>query len=447
MSQVIDSLDDARAAASRQAWRSAYAAYAEVDPQVLTAADLESYGEAAWWSGKLEEAIAHRERAYAAYTADGDALGAARMALWRVSWDHNGRGSFAIAGGWFANAQRLLEGLPEAPEHARLALVQALTALFGGELDEAVQLFDGVYEVGHVSAIATSDARALRQRARRTSEAGEIDKGLALLDEATASAMCGDLRAHSAGLVYCITISSCQDVGDYRRAAEWTEVANRWCDKLDLSGFPGACRIHRAEALRLRGDWPAAEAQALEACEELHDFDHYHRRRADATRSGRSAAGAETSPERRRRSASRTRWAAILSPASSLLRLGEGKIDAAAAGIARSLLDTARTALASSSSPRTGRDRDRLGRSQDGPGGRGRGRRDRRLVQDRKPTSGRVRRDRCTSRVARFSSPRSDWDAAVRSLQRARGRVAEGGRAVRDRASADAPGHRLRAKR
>jgi hypothetical protein len=59
----------------------AYGAYVAVDDAELTASDLESYGEAAWWSGKLDEAIAHRERAYAAYTADGDTLGAARMAL------------------------------------------------------------------------------------------------------------------------------------------------------------------------------------------------------------------------------------------------------------------------------------------------------------------------------------------------------------------------------
>ena len=85
--------------------------------------------------------------------------------------------------------------------------------------------------------------------------------------------MCGDIGAHAAGMVYCVTISSCQDLGDFRRAAEWTEAANRWCDRLDVTGFPGACRIHRAEALRLRGDWPAAEAQAVAACEELLDFD------------------------------------------------------------------------------------------------------------------------------------------------------------------------------
>ena len=49
----------------------------------MTASDLENYGEAAWWSGKLEEAISLRERAHSAYTAAGDLLGAALMALRR----------------------------------------------------------------------------------------------------------------------------------------------------------------------------------------------------------------------------------------------------------------------------------------------------------------------------------------------------------------------------
>ena len=203
-----------------------------------------------------------------------------------------------------------------------------------------MQLFDGVYELATRVGDRDVQMLALSGKGRAHIKAGEIDKGLALLDEATASAMCGDLRAHSAGLVYCITISSCQDVGDYRRAAEWTEVANRWCDKLDLSGFPGACRIHRAEALRLRGDWPAAEAQALEACEELHDFDHF------IAASGRYEVG---EIRRRRGDFAGAEEAFRISnemgrdpqPGLSLLRLGEGKIDAAAAGIARSLLDTA----------------------------------------------------------------------------------------------------------
>src|SRR5512145_2633025 len=148
--------------------------------------------------------------------------------------------------------------------------------------------------------------------------------------------MCGDLRPHAAGMVYCLTISSCQDVGDYRRAAEWTEAANRWCDTLDVTGFPGACRVHRAEAMRLRGDWSAAEAQALAACEELKDFDRgipaadYYE---DGEIRGRRGdhAGAEAayhiSSELRREP----------EPGLSLLRLAEGRIDAALAGISRSV--------------------------------------------------------------------------------------------------------------
>jgi class 3 adenylate cyclase len=338
VSQVIDTLEDARAAAARQAWRAAFAAYGDVDSQKLEAADHEAFGEAAWWSGKLDEAISHRERAYAAYTAAGDLLGAARMAL-TLNWDYTGRGSFAVAGGWLANAERLLDGLPEASEHGRLQLVHALTALFSGELERAVELFDDVYDLAKRIGDRDVQMLALSGKGRAYVKVGEIDKGLGLLDEATASAMCGDLRAHSAGLVYCITISSCQDVGDYRRAAEWTEAANRWCDKLDLSGFPGACRIHRAEALRLRGDWPAAEAQALEACEELQDFDHFiaasgHYEIAEIRRRRGDFAGAE---EAYRVSSEMGRDP---QPGLSLLRLAEGKVDAAVAGIARTLQDT-----------------------------------------------------------------------------------------------------------
>ena len=148
--------------------------------------------------------------------------------------------------------------------------------------------------------------------------------------------MGGDLRPHAAGLVYCLTISACHDVGDIRRAAEWTEAATRFCDRLDVTGFPGACRIHRAEALRIRGDWPAAEAQATAACQELYDFDRQitafgyyeigeiRRRRGDY-------AGAEeaygTANELGREP----------QPGLALLRLAEGKVDAAVAGLASSL--------------------------------------------------------------------------------------------------------------
>ena len=337
MSQVIDSLDDARAAAARQAWRQSYEVYSGLTAaEDLQPSDLESWAEAAWWSGKLDEAIALRERAYLAFTAANDKLGAARIAL-TLAWDHEGRGAFAVSGGWLANAERLLEGMPESAEQSRLTLTHGMTAMFAeGDLERAMRLFEEAFEVARRVGDRDGEMLALSGKGRAFIKGGDIEAGLKLLDEATASATCGDLQAHASGLVYCITISSCRDLGDYRRAAEWTEAANRWCDQLDVNGFPGACRIHRAEVMRLRGDWLAAEAQAVAACEELHDFDrsitaggHYEigeirRQRGDfegAEEAYRTANEHGRDPQ----------------PGLALLRLAEGKIDAAVAGITRAL--------------------------------------------------------------------------------------------------------------
>jgi len=338
MSQVLDSLDAARSAAGRSAWRAAYEAYAGVEKQDLTAEDLESYADAAWWNGKLDEAIALRERSYAGYSATADKLGAARLAL-SLSWDHEGRGAFSVSQGWFATADRLLSSLPEGPEHARLLLTQALGAMFaGGDLEAAIEYFDRAYELAERVGDRDVQILSLSGKGRSYVKSGQVEKGLALLDEATASATCGELRPFSTGLVYCVTISSCQDLGDYRRAAEWTEAANRWCDRLDVSGFPGACRIHRAEVMRLRGDWPGAEAQAVAACEELQDFD----------RSITASGYYEVGEIRRRRGdfagadeAYRTsnELGRDPQPGLALLRLAEGKVDAAVAGVTRSLAE------------------------------------------------------------------------------------------------------------
>src|SRR5262245_11426691 len=100
-------LDDARKATGRHSWREAYEAYSGAEESELTPDDLEQFADAAWWTGRIDEAIGLRERSYAGFSAAGDKLGAARLAL-ALSWDHANRGSFAVAGGWFANAERLL---------------------------------------------------------------------------------------------------------------------------------------------------------------------------------------------------------------------------------------------------------------------------------------------------------------------------------------------------
>jgi class 3 adenylate cyclase len=339
VSQVAETVQTAREAAARHAWREAYDAYAVVDGRELPPEDLERFADAAWWTGRLDEAIGLRERSFAAFASAGDKLSAGRVAI-MLTWDQMGRGAFAVSQGWFAKAERLLADVPESLEHAHLTFFRGFrAAVEEGAAETAIPEFERAYEIGKRFGDQDMMAMALVAKGRTLVHGGEVDEGLALLDEATAAAVAGELRPYATGLVYCVTISSCQQIGDYRRAAEWTEAANRWCDTLQVSGMPGECRVHRAQVMRFRGDWPKAEIQARAACEELHDYNRYvtsagfyeigeiRRRRGDFAAAEESYAKANE-------------WGKDPQPGLALLRLAEGKVDGAVAGITRALADS-----------------------------------------------------------------------------------------------------------
>jgi class 3 adenylate cyclase len=333
---VDDSLEAGREAVRRRAWRDAYELLRSADGDGrLGAEDLENLAEAAWWTGHLEEAIALRERAYATYLEAGETRRAALLAV-MVGIDNANRAAMAVAGGWLARAERLLANEEEGVAHGHLALAHGMGALDMGELDTASREFDRAQDIGTRFGDRNLEAMAMVFKGTVLVSKGEVTEGLALLDEATAAAVCGELQPLATGLVYCVTIHSCQALGDCGRAAEWTDAANRWCDRLDVTGFPGACRIHRAEILRLRGEWPQAEEQAVQACEELQEYNRFvtaggfyeigeiRRRRGDfaaAEEAYRKANELGHDPQ----------------PGLALLRLAQGKVDAASTAIKRVL--------------------------------------------------------------------------------------------------------------
>jgi class 3 adenylate cyclase len=331
-------VEDARRAVGRHSWREAYETYSGADQSDLTPEDLEQFADAAWWTGRITEAIGLRERSYAGFSAAHDKLGAARLAL-ALSWDHMNRGSFAVSRGWFANAERLLEGEPESAEHGLLALSRGISALLAeGNIGDALPELERAHDIAARAGDRDTQVLALVGKGRAFVQSGEVEQGLAILDEASTSAVSGELRPLATGLVYCVTISACQNVGDYRRAAEWTEAASRWCEQADMNGFPGACRIHRAEIMRLRGDWPQAEKTALAACEEIQEFDRlitaggYYEIGEIRRRRGDFAAAEEafhTANELGR----------TPQPGLALLQLAQGKVESAVAGITRRLAE------------------------------------------------------------------------------------------------------------
>src|SRR5260221_4768156 len=63
------------------------------------------------------------------------------------------------------------------------------------------------------------------------------------------------------GVTACRMIGACRDLTDYRRASEWIEATEKYCDRQSLSGFPGVCRVHRAEVAAVGGAWERAEQE------------------------------------------------------------------------------------------------------------------------------------------------------------------------------------------
>jgi class 3 adenylate cyclase len=67
-------------------------------------------------------------------------------------------------------------------------------------------------------------------------------------------------------------IAAGRDLTEYRRASEWTEATDQYCAREMVSGFPGVCRIHRAEVVALGGAWDRAEQELRRAADELAGF-------------------------------------------------------------------------------------------------------------------------------------------------------------------------------
>jgi DNA-binding CsgD family transcriptional regulator len=71
-------------------------------------------------------------------------------------------------------------------------------------------------------------------------------------------------------MAYCSVIALCMDLYDIRRAQEWTQALTGWCDQQSgLVPYRGACLVHRAQILQLRGAWTEAAGAAEDACRRL----------------------------------------------------------------------------------------------------------------------------------------------------------------------------------
>ena len=266
---IPERLAEARAALGRHAWQEAFDAFTAVDADApLAGPDLEALAEAAFFTADVDVRERSFERAFKAYNAAGDPIRAAAVAL-GLAVDVAIQGRTSIASAWTQRAARLLEGMEETYAHGYLAIARSFGALAAGRFEEALAQAEEGVRIASTATDPNLQAIALISLGRLKIGSGAPDDGLALLEEASAAAVNDELTPYLTGMTYCTMISACRDLNDYDRASQWTEETERWCERSSVAGFPGVCRIHRAEIVALGGDLARAKTELEQAAQEL----------------------------------------------------------------------------------------------------------------------------------------------------------------------------------
>jgi class 3 adenylate cyclase len=273
VSTRVQSLEAGREAVDRHAWSEAYELLKESDAAgTIPPDDLERLASSAWWMGRLDDCISARERAFAAYTNANEPRRAAMVAM-MLAKDYYAKGAPSIGTGWVNRAERLLADKDECVEQGYLERLKAVIAHEGaGDYERALDHARRTLDIATRFGDRELQAVALHDQGRALVSLGQVEAGMALIDEASVAAVSGELEPYSTGVIYCNTITACKELADYRRAGDWTEAAKRWCERQAITGFPGMCRVYRASIMLTKGAWAEAEQEARQACAELGDF-------------------------------------------------------------------------------------------------------------------------------------------------------------------------------
>ena len=330
----MDLLEHGRECYGRRAWADAYQALVSADEQTtLQAEDLERLGTAAFLTGRDVEFQRLQERLHRVHADADDEARAARCAFWLALFSLL-RGEVGPANAWIARGQRLVEDR-NCVERGYVMIAVAEQQLRDGQADAAHATASQAAGVGECFDDADLTAVARHAQGRALIDQGDVVEGLKRLDETMLAVVADELSPIMTGLMYCSVIDTCRQVYALGRAREWTSAFSRVCEQQpDMSAFTGTCLVHRSEILQLQGAWPDALTEACRACERaqraarnppgaaFYQQAEIHRLRgefAKAEDAYHSASERGCEPQ----------------PGLALLRLAQGRTDAACAAIRR----------------------------------------------------------------------------------------------------------------
>jgi ATP/maltotriose-dependent transcriptional regulator MalT len=300
---------------------------------------LEQEAEDAFLTGRLESAVEAWTRAHTEALRGGDVPRAVRSAFWAAFALLN-NGETARGGGWADRVRHLLDDLgQDVVERGYEAYGLGLKAIFSGDLDGSHAAFKEAAAIGARFGDRQLSTLAQVGLGRCTIYLGQVVEGVALLDEAMVSVGAEEVSPIAVGDAYCTVIEGCQELFDLHRVREWTSALSRWCDQRpELVLYKGQCLLHRAEIMQLQGQWEDAVEEADRAVARLaapaqpavgaalYLRAELHRLRGEQAQAEHVYARAHDSGRDPQ-------------PGLALLRLGQGRTDAARAAIDRALAD------------------------------------------------------------------------------------------------------------
>lgn len=335
----VGDLLTARQAHGEQNWPKAFELLSAEPEADLTADDLSALADAAWWLGKLDESASARERAYEARVKAGDRRGAA-MEAFSLSLALGDKGADAAASGWRSRAYGLVEGDLKSVPAGYLFSMEADEAFHAGAIDECLEKARLTIDIGRKNDEQTLIAWGTHLEGHALIKKGDVDRGWARLDESMVAVTTARLKPSWAGLMHCGMLLACEQFGDPRRGWQWVEATERWLEGVPGAVlYPGVCRIHKVHFMQLRGTWSDAEQEAERACADLLDVHVFTAARGyyEIAEIKRLRGDYEAAQELYTK-AHHLGWDP--QPGLALLRLAQGRVPAAVAGMRRVLDQT-----------------------------------------------------------------------------------------------------------
>ena len=270
MSRMTGSLEAGEAALRRGAWEEARTQFEASLAGEETPAGLLGLGIAAAAQLDAAATLEAHERGYRLARRLADDRSAARLALELAVDCLTFRGP-AEAAGWLERAGRLLENVTLGEEHGMLTYIRATSALNGmHDPATARRLTAEGLAIAREIDYFPGEMLFLALHGLVLVAAGEVEDGMRHLDEATTSAIAGEVGdARFVELICCHLIDACKRVRDFDRAGEWCRRVEEIATRLDDGVIFTMCRNYYGEVLVWRGAWDEAELALTAASRDL----------------------------------------------------------------------------------------------------------------------------------------------------------------------------------